>query len=677
MISISPVVEVATSLRKRNVSQVFASLAFLLVSWPIISLFHESVVAFTALLLNGFFQSGMVYRLAEEIGADTVYASVAIQMAANIRVEGISVAGPIGEALHQALPTAFAPPDLVSDGAWTSAVVEAGSPLLARTITRISAAWALICAGIVLMQPSIAAIRQRSLANISIRHKALLFLGLALQARAIGAILSLQFTAHYLEAMGLPQFLTKVVPSTPQSYEAFVARADPVLSLLAPFWLLQAAYASSFLGVMLVKRITGKACGILAMRHLMTGIWRRAIWLPLRKKRPPRHSSASVDAKGNAHRGASAWPYVVVVALVFLATATDLASARTNYDYVPDQVINSFDVDINSSDVDVDIDGATTSADATASRETAAPRPLAKPSVVTISGTNYNYGYFVNGEQRRIRGVGYNVQYRHLSPEQRVALYTRDFRAMRERGINTITGWDEREFDYYTLAVATQFDIGVVLPYNLPADINYADPAIAKGIKSDILAWVAKYKGSPALRMWGIGNEVIHGTRSADSRKAFADFYRDVVDAVRTADPDHPIIYREAEDVFIPQIKKAFTRSKSESPWLVYGANIFTYRLKQVLENWKKQGLDMPLVISEFAPTGLSKRDRPAGYLNMWSMMRENSSLVIGGFMYVWTTTGPETLDRVYGLVDENGKPTDGSLEAMGAQFLKEAQESR
>ena len=37
---------------------------------------------------------------------------------------------------------------------------------------------------------------------------------------------------------------------------------------------------------------------------------------------------------------------------------------------------------------------------------------------------------------------------------------------------------------------------------------------------------------------------------------------------------------------------------------------------------------------------------------------------------YVWATNGPEDLDRVFGLVDPSGTPTDGALAALSAEYL-------
>jgi hypothetical protein len=45
---------------------------------------------------------------------------------------------------------------------------------------------------------------------------------------------------------------------------------------------------------------------------------------------------------------------------------------------------------------------------------------------------------------------------------------------------------------------------------------------------------------------------------------------------------------------------------------------------------------------------------------------------VLGGLAYTWATNGPEELDRVFGLVDADGKATDGALAALSGAYLSD-----
>ena len=49
----------------------------------------------------------------------------------------------------------------------------------------------------------------------------------------------------------------------------------------------------------------------------------------------------------------------------------------------------------------------------------------------------------------------------------------------------------------------------------------------------------------------------------------------------------------------------------------------------------------MPLLVSEFAPGGMSPADRPEGFRSMWKMIRGANGWVLGGAVYAWTTDGP------------------------------------
>jgi hypothetical protein len=92
-------------------------------------------------------------------------------------------------------------------------------------------------------------------------------------------------------------------------------------------------------------------------------------------------------------------------------------------------------------------------------------------------------------------------------------------------------------------------------------------------------------------------------------------------------------------------------------------------RLQSVIANWPNQWPGRPLLISEFAPGGMGPSDRPLGFQQLWNLVRSRPGVVLGGMAYVWSTNGPEDLDRVFGLVDPSGNPTDGALAALSAEY--------
>jgi hypothetical protein len=321
-----------------------------------------------------------------------------------------------------------------------------------------------------------------------------------------------------------------------------------------------------------------------------------------------------------------------------------------------------------------------------------APSPAASPepggpavaqhgSVVTVTGSNYQYTFAVNGAPTVIRGMGYNPWYADRAPDVRRQLYTRDFAAMREVGVNTIEGWFQEQFDAVTLDEAARHGLGVIVPFELNHDYDYGDPAVRAMFRQQITDWVLRYRDHPGVLMWGPGNEVMHRlifpsavqgqNDPARQQRAddFAAFYVEIVDLIHDLDPHHPVVYRDAEDLYFARIRDALLRDGKPRPWFVYGTNAYTKRLAEVIQNWPTQGLDAPLLVSEFSPGGVGEADRPTMLGWYWSTIRAHPERVIGGVVYTWATRGPEDLDRIFGLTDENGRPIDGSLAALRQLF--------
>src|SRR5262249_15608753 len=201
-------------------------------------------------------------------------------------------------------------------------------------------------------------------------------------------------------------------------------------------------------------------------------------------------------------------------------------------------------------------------------------------------------------------------------------------------------------------------------------------PEVRLAVLRDVAAWVARYRDQPAIVMWGIGNEVTL-EMSDEQRRAFAEFYVDLFELVRALDPTRPVVLREAEDVFAPYLAEAFARrqgiplepSPTPSPeappaevvppeaateppdeavrppeatrtprpvivtpaGFVYGVNFYTDRIGPALTNWVEDtGLDAPLLVSEYAPAGMSRSQRPAGFERMHELIGAAGSRVVG-----------------------------------------------
>ena len=95
--------------------------------------------------------------------------------------------------------------------------------------------------------------------------------------------------------------------------------------------------------------------------------------------------------------------------------------------------------------------------------------------------------------------------------------------------------------------------------------------------------------------------------------------------------------------------------------------------IRPVLARWPNYELDRPTLVSEFGAEGETAEERAQGYLDMWRGIREFPQYVIGGAPYVWTTAGPEPTDKIWGLMDRNSKPVDGTFALLSRAWRQEA----
>src|SRR5579883_263814 len=252
----------------------------------------------------------------------------------------------------------------------------------------------------------------------------------------------------------------------------------------------------------------------------------------------------------------------------------------------------------------------------------------AGPSVVTTEQTpDGSWKYLVDGQEQTFIGIGYNPIYRNLSNAQRAANYGRDFAMMRDAGVNTILGWDadkgyeQDKWDELTLDVANQYGMRVVMPLNLSPEGDYTDPAFVGALKEQAREKLARFKDKPALRMWGVGNEV-YWVMNPDMWPAFSQAYLDIIDLFHEEDPNHPVIYREAEDTYVPELKQALQDSGDMRPWLLYGMNIYDKDPRPLLAEWPDLGMDRPMLVSEFGAQGDTPQERAEGYVDMGRAIR-------------------------------------------------------
>jgi hypothetical protein len=189
------------------------------------------------------------------------------------------------------------------------------------------------------------------------------------------------------------------------------------------------------------------------------------------------------------------------------------------------------------------------------------------------------------------------------------------------------------------------------------------------------------------VRLWAVGNEVLQRSvppawctdPPSESQAAWADAWStllvEVADQLHARDPLHPVLYREAEDAYAPWLARALAAHPADRPWLVYGVNAYTPRLAEILDDWPRRSIASPLLVSEFAPLNARRGERAGRFREIWGVIRSRSHHVLGGAAYVWSTDGPEAVDRDFGLVDPDGEPVDDALDAIAAIYHTEARD--
>ena len=617
-------------------SPLAAALGAYAVLRPMIGLGHQLAIAGLALLAHAVVASDGWIPLIGVLRLDPVYAGAAVRAAGGVRVLGFAVAEPLGTWLHRFWPAMCRAPEQVMPGAAVSMVAQQGTPALGRGLAAFGADVLWLAVGIALFW--------------TWRHRArwLSLLGLLLQAQVVvNHLLDAQVSLADLDASGLP-FALSLATTGPANNVWITGLARQ----LPPAWqdvvlggvLLVAGYTSAVLLILLWAGASRLARRLLRLRNQAQPATSSRLSLPLAGLGAATAVMVAISPIGDLAAGAPNWQAGQTVSMTGgLASG---AAGRVHHVLQHPELVGSSTVRVEQ-----------------------------------VSDGSWRY--VVNGQPTVVRGVGYNPQYASLSTSERERLYQRDFSAMRELGINTVEGWFEPQFDDLTLDYAARNGLGVIMPFEINQDWDLTNPNVRQSILDHVSAWVDRYKDRPAVRMWAPGNENIHrilyprwvsqeNEPAARARAdAFAAFLPVLVDRIHQLDPNHPVLYRDAEDVYLRSLKTALEANGGPRPWLLYGANVYSpTRLKQIVDAWPSQWLAGPLLISEFAPGGVGPTERPLGFEQEWAIIRSRPDIILGGLAYTWATNGPEELDRVFGLVDANGVPTDGALAALSAAYL-------
>jgi len=613
-----------------------APAAGLVLTWAAVVAGQQLAVALASVAMSWLFSQPEIQALVVARVGDEVYARLLLGMLDTVHPTGVSIAGALGDTLASAAPALFVAPLGLPAGSWLGVAFSPESSAVGIQAVDVLVSLVMVFAAAAGL---LASYRRsgRGLAGFVLctawwRLAALLCL---LQGAA--SLLALSWTDTGGGQMALSMFATKGLHLGSEAYDAAVQQGR-MLSFAINLALLDLA-ASAGLGLMVLVRARSR--------------W--MAWRPGRLRLPSPGLRFAIAS---------------LAATLLLSVTLRLGGgggARPGDGPLAESGAAAVEA---AAPADAQRQHRVFSAGRTG--RGAASAPAKPPTMVAIVRKGGGFEYLVNGRPQGIRGVGYNVMTGSLAPDQRAARYDDDFTAIKAYGANTILGWDEREFDDVLMAAADRHDLGVILPFDLKSSLAYDDPQVRADLLQALRQRVESFKDNPALVMWGLGNEVLHdiGDMRSHRAQAFAGFLIEAADMIHEIDPNHPVVYRDAEDRYAEPVAAAL-RGKPR-PWFVYGMNFFTFRIDDALTRGPTHTWTQPLLVSEFGPAGFQPGERPSLYSKLWSIIRAHHENVLGGAAYVWTTVGPEPLDRNFGLTDGSGKPVDGSISALSNLFLEQ-----
>ena len=604
-------------------------------------------------------------RLLALLPVDPVYGGAGLRVLGGIEPRGLAVAGPPGALLHWLVPAAFLSPGCVAPGAMVSALVDPGVTVLARVLTALLATTILLAVlGVVAGR-----LRRRPWRIAATLLQIWILLDLA-QETNLGI--------RDLEATGLPFALAALAPVDAQGQRVLLTTSLEAL----PDLLVASLSAATIVVICLLSAVLIAILTRSAVRLGRTAARRRPVAALPRRTGWRRHAGTLPDLRRLA---------ALVASAAILSASPVGALAEGELAVLPPAPVAAHQSASRSLPMSQASETTAPLATPPPAPTTVAQATVTEPagSVVAVEGSGYAFILRVDGKPTIVKGMGYNPWYASLPVEERRQRYRRDFSAMREIGVNTIEGWFQDQFDEVTLDEAQRQGLKVIMPFELNQDYDYSDPGTKAFFRQQITDWVLRYRDNPAVLMWGPGNEVMHrlifptavqGQRDPAREKRaddFAAFDVELMDLIRSLDANHPVIYRDAEDLYFARFRQALLQDGVPRPWFVYGTNVYTQKLADVIDRWPTEGVDAPLLVSELSPGGSGPAERPGMFGWYWSTIRAHPQRVIGGVVYTWTTQGPEDLDRVFGLTDGNGVPVDGSIDALRQLFAEDTSAQR
>jgi hypothetical protein len=263
-------------------------------------------------------------------------------------------------------------------------------------------------------------------------------------------------------------------------------------------------------------------------------------------------------------------------------------------------------------------------------------------------GTNYRYSLWAQGEAF-IEEV-----------------LRREMPLLRAMGVNAIRQYDDIPpkwvaWIYETYGIRTMVNplfgrYGLTIDGRWVANVDYANPRHRAAIRDATLASIQRYKGTPGVLLWLLGNEnnygltwtsfeiadLPQGERDSARARHLYSLFGEVVDAIHAMDTGVPVAICNGDVQYIDLIA-------AEVPNLdILGTNVYRGRTARDLYDVVREKLNVPVLYTEFGADAFdARRGREdsvtqADYLlDQWEDVYththgQGAGNAIGGFVFQW-----------------------------------------
>jgi hypothetical protein len=660
-------------------------LAFILLQ-PFLALAHEILVFGVANLVDSLDSSDVLFQILKQFITSPVHAQILTETLGGIHADGIVAIGIFGQILHQVLPSVFLDPAKTIPHGFASAILDKNSTVLGLFATQAIVEFLLMVFGIIVLKLGL---KKRSIGYVlkdaPLFDALRLLVGLFIIAQAIWLAFDLTLSSSVvkLRETGIGVGLSLFMQMDKATYNWLM---DEFLPVLIPTVLTATAIGGTWLAFKLALKIR---FALTKQVHVASS-WSARVM----------HKVQIAVALTPLLVMASAYPRYFGMAetkMVAPIPVTANVVAQT-IDVVPTPVPPT-PAPLPSPTPTIEAPRSLAPVFLPTVAPTATPLPSPTPTQfplvhqTELIKVGPKFILAVDGQARFIKGMNYNVNYTALPDDAKRKYHLRDFKIMRDAGINAVIGWGI--YDQVTLEIARQFGIGVFMPFELDAHGAYDNQNYRNQVKDVFRKFVLQYKDSPAVWGWNPGgDELLHRMeteqhRTPDKLQAASDFLLELSTLAYSLDSRHVSIIKEPRDWYVPYVEESLRRARKQNPaidpnrYFIFAVNTYgkpdgvslvLSTTRQAVEN----RMNIAFAVGEFAPFGLAKTDRAANYKTMWDSVREQSSL--GGFAYVFGPDQPNPkapnpydplrlLVSEFSLLDNEGNPVDGSFNALASEW--------